>query len=144
MKSVFRHIEDAVTSGNLPPWFRAAQVNRVLGIHYAGSFLGNHCQTGNSTILFERMSRGLYKIADVSNVEVWCDSHRNELGETVLLGVEAGLPIHYALDARALANKETRIALGIVKLCAPEPVKLKLVIDNNTKKAIRASILRTH
>lgn len=62
MKDVFPHIQDAVKSLNLPTEFRATQVNSALGIGYAGSFLAKHCQTGSSTHLFDRISRGLYKI----------------------------------------------------------------------------------
>lgn len=62
MIDVFQHIQDAVKSKKLPAEFRAAQVNRILGIDYAGNFLAKHCQTGSSTHLFNRISRGLYKI----------------------------------------------------------------------------------
>lgn len=62
MKDVFQHIQDAIKSRKLPTEFRATQVNRVLGIDYAGNFLAKHCQTGSSTHLFNRISKGLYKI----------------------------------------------------------------------------------
>ena len=64
MENVFRHIQDAVKSHKLPVEFRAAQVNSVLGIDYAGRFLAKHCQTGSSSYLFDNVSRGLYRIKE--------------------------------------------------------------------------------
>jgi len=64
MRDVFQHIQDAVKSRTLPIEFRAAPVNSALGIDYAGNFLAKHCQTGSSTHLFNRISRGLYRIKD--------------------------------------------------------------------------------
>lgn len=64
MKDVFQHIQEAVKSHKLAKEFRAAQVNSTLGIHYAGNFLAKHCQTGSSTYLLKKISRGLYKIKE--------------------------------------------------------------------------------
>jgi hypothetical protein len=64
MENVFRHIQEAVESHKLPIEFRAGQVNSILGIHYAGNFLVKHCQTGSSTHLFNRISKGLYRIKE--------------------------------------------------------------------------------
>jgi hypothetical protein len=64
MKDTIQHIRDAVKSGNLLPAFRAAQVNKVLGITYAGNFMSKHSKLkkGNGHIYFIRKSIGLYSL----------------------------------------------------------------------------------
>jgi len=62
MRDTIQHIRDATKSGKLPPQFRATQVNEALGIYWAGNFMAKHCKSGESTELFVRISRGLYRL----------------------------------------------------------------------------------
>ncbi len=58
-----RKIRDAVHSGKLPKSFRAADVNRLLGIDWANTFLPKHnVGNGYTTEHFMRVSRGLYRL----------------------------------------------------------------------------------
>lgn len=62
-RSTIRHIREAVRDGALPQPFRAADINRTLGIDWGGRFLAKHCVgNGYTTELFVRMSRGLYRL----------------------------------------------------------------------------------
>lgn len=65
-RETIRKIRQAVRAGNLPKEFRAPQVNKVLKIHWAGTFLPKHCvgNPGGETELFIRLSRGLYRLKD--------------------------------------------------------------------------------
>jgi hypothetical protein len=58
-----RDIRSAVNAGRLKEPFRAADINTLLGIDWAGNFLPKHCE-GNSytTELFIRVGRGLYRL----------------------------------------------------------------------------------
>jgi hypothetical protein len=55
-------IREAVRSGRLNQPFRAADVNRILGIDWARTFLPKHAvdNPGGFTELFVRIGRGLY------------------------------------------------------------------------------------
>jgi hypothetical protein len=58
-----REIRYAVAQGKLREPFRAPDVNRVLGIDWAGSFLPEHCiGNGYTTEHFVRVARGLYRL----------------------------------------------------------------------------------
>ncbi len=58
-----RHIRDAVRDGRLVEPFRAADVNKLLGTDWAGTFLPKHCEgNGYTTEHFTRASRGLYRL----------------------------------------------------------------------------------
>jgi hypothetical protein len=59
-----RRIREAVESKRLGHQFRADDVNKVLGIDFAGTFLPKHRvgNPGNNTELFVRISLGLYKL----------------------------------------------------------------------------------
>lgn len=57
-------IRAAVEKGRLSQPFRAAEVNRLLAIDWAGVFLSKHC-VGNriqTTELFVRVDKGLYRL----------------------------------------------------------------------------------
>lgn len=60
--SNIQRIRDAVKSGDLVPPFRAAQVNKVLGITYACEFMAQYSRPNNSHIYFVRISPGLYRL----------------------------------------------------------------------------------
>ena len=77
-------------------------------------------------------------------ITIQYDSLEHESGKTVLFGMEAGLPIHYILGARALDDKETKLAFSILKLAEPGPVRLELVIDNDTNEVIQVRLIRPH
>ena len=56
-------IRRALGDGSLVEPFRAADVNRALGIDWADVFLPKHCVgTGSSTGLFKRVDRGVYRV----------------------------------------------------------------------------------
>lgn len=59
-----RRICEAVESGTLLQPFRPADVNRVLGIDYAGVFLPKHRvgNPGGFTEYFVQIERGLYRL----------------------------------------------------------------------------------
>lgn len=58
-----QEIRDAVKRGRLGEPFRAADVNRLLGIDWGGRFLAKHCEgNGYTTEHFIRISRGLYRL----------------------------------------------------------------------------------
>ena len=58
-----QRIRSAVRSGKLGQKFRAADVNKLLGIDWAGTFLPKHCEgNGHTTEHFVRVSRGLYRL----------------------------------------------------------------------------------
>ncbi len=58
-----RRIRKAVADGKLVQPFRAADVNQILGIDWAGTFLAKHCvENGYTTEHFIRVSRGKYKL----------------------------------------------------------------------------------
>jgi hypothetical protein len=59
-----RRIREAIESGRLASPFGASDVNRALGIDYAGVFLPKH-QVGNPggfTEHFVQIERGLYRL----------------------------------------------------------------------------------
>ena len=61
--STSKLIRAAVQAGRLNQPFRAADVNRLLGIDWAGVFLPKHCVgNGHTTELFVRVDRGLYRL----------------------------------------------------------------------------------
>jgi hypothetical protein len=59
-----RRIREAVNDGSLRQPFRAADVNRALGIDYAGVFLPKHRvgNPGKNTEHFVLIERGLYRL----------------------------------------------------------------------------------
>lgn len=58
-----QRIRSAVRGGKLADPFKAADVNRLLGIDWAGTFLPKHCEgNGHTTELFVRVSRGSYRL----------------------------------------------------------------------------------
>jgi hypothetical protein len=58
-----RRIRKAVSERKLLEPFRAADVNALLGIDWAGTFLPKHCVgNGYTTEHFVRVGRGLYKL----------------------------------------------------------------------------------
>ena len=62
--STIKLIRAAIQAGRLQQPFRAVDVNRLLGIDWAGVFLPKHC-VGNriqTTELFVRVNRGLYRL----------------------------------------------------------------------------------
>jgi hypothetical protein len=63
-RETIRRIRDAVRSGRLGTRFTAADVNRALGIDWAGTFLPKHRvgNPGKVTELFVRVDRGLYRL----------------------------------------------------------------------------------
>ena len=56
---IIRRIMEEVAKGDLPQPFTPAQVNKVLNITYAGTFLSKHAigSPGKDTELFERVSQ---------------------------------------------------------------------------------------
>jgi hypothetical protein len=63
-RETIRRIRDAVRSGKLGTRFTPAEVNRILGIDWAGTFLPKHRvgNPGGFTKLFVRVDRGLYHL----------------------------------------------------------------------------------
>jgi hypothetical protein len=62
-RETIRKIREAVRSGELPTSFRGADINKLLGIDWAGNFLAKHCVgNGYTTEHFVRISRGLYRL----------------------------------------------------------------------------------
>lgn len=63
-KQTFTSIQSAVNSGRLRTPFKPSEVNKVLKITFAGTFLPKHRvgNPGGNTELFVRLDRGLYKI----------------------------------------------------------------------------------
>ena len=59
-----RSIREAIERGSLVQPFRPADVNRVLGINYAGGFLPKHRvgNPGGFTQHFVQIKRGLYRL----------------------------------------------------------------------------------
>lgn len=59
-----KRIREAVASGSLMQPFRPADVNRALGVHYAGVFLPKHRvgNPGGHTEHFIQVERGLYRL----------------------------------------------------------------------------------
>ena len=56
-------IRASVASGRLIEPFNAADVNRLLGIDWGGTFLAKHCEgNGYTTEHFVRVGRGLYRL----------------------------------------------------------------------------------
>jgi hypothetical protein len=64
MRDTIRRIRGAVESKVLGHQFRAEDVNKALGIEFAGTFLPKHRvgNSGGSTELFVRISAGLYRL----------------------------------------------------------------------------------
>jgi hypothetical protein len=63
-RETIRRIRDAVRLGKLGSRFTPTDVNRVLGIHWAGTFLPKHRvgNPGGFTELFVRVDRALYRL----------------------------------------------------------------------------------
>jgi hypothetical protein len=63
-RNTIRRIREAIKSGSLVQPFRASDVNRVLGIDYAGVFLPKHRvgNPGGFTEHFVQTERGLYRL----------------------------------------------------------------------------------
>jgi hypothetical protein len=63
-RETIRKTREAVRNGRLPPTFRPKDVNAVLGIHWAGTFLPKHREgnPGDYTELFVRVDKGLYRL----------------------------------------------------------------------------------
>lgn len=63
-RETIRKIRDAVRSGRLGTRFTPAEVNRVLNIDWAGTFLPKHRvgNPGGFTELFVRVDRGVYRL----------------------------------------------------------------------------------
>ena len=58
-----QQIRAAVRSGKLVEPFKAADVNNLLGIDWAGTFLAKHCvENGYTTEHFVRVDRGPYRL----------------------------------------------------------------------------------
>ena len=64
-RDTIRKIREAVTTGRLPEEFSPGQVNAILPIRWAGTFLPKHRvgNPGGNTELFVRLRRGLYRLA---------------------------------------------------------------------------------
>jgi hypothetical protein len=63
--NTIRRIRRAVSKGDLKEPFNAADVNSLLGIEWAGTFLPKHCVgNGYTTEHFVRVARGLYRLKD--------------------------------------------------------------------------------
>jgi hypothetical protein len=61
--STIKLIRAFVQAGRLKQTFRAADVNRLLGIDWAGTFLPKHCEgNGYTTEHFVRVDKGLYRL----------------------------------------------------------------------------------
>ena len=63
-RNTMRRIREAIERGRLVQPFRPADVNRALGIDYAGVFLPKHRvgNPGGFTQLFVQIGRGLYRL----------------------------------------------------------------------------------
>lgn len=63
-RETIRHIRDAVRETRLTEPFHPADVNRALGITFAGTFLPKHRvgNPGGNTELFVQVARGLYRL----------------------------------------------------------------------------------
>lgn len=63
-RETIRRIREAVRSGALGRIFTALEVNRMLKIHWAGTFLPKHRvgNPGGFTELFVRVERGVYRL----------------------------------------------------------------------------------
>lgn len=63
-RETIRKIREEVQSGRLPKEFTPTQVNMVLNISWAGTFLPKHRvgNPGGNTELFFQVTRGLYKL----------------------------------------------------------------------------------
>jgi hypothetical protein len=63
-RDTIRRIREAVETKRLGQQFRAEDVNRVLGIEFAGTFLPKHRvgNPGGNRELFVRISAGLYRL----------------------------------------------------------------------------------
>lgn len=63
-RETMRKIRERVANGTLPRQFRAADVNKALGIDWAGTFLPKHCEDnpGGESERFLRVSRGVYRL----------------------------------------------------------------------------------
>jgi hypothetical protein len=63
-RETIRGIREAIRNLVLKEPFRAADVNRILGIGYAGVFLPKHRvgNPGKNTELFVQIERGLYRL----------------------------------------------------------------------------------
>ncbi len=63
-RDTIRRIKEAVRAGRLHEPFSPADVNRVLGIDWAGTFLPKHRvgNPGGNTALFVRVERSLYRL----------------------------------------------------------------------------------
>ena len=63
-RETIRKIRDSVRSGKLVTRFTPAEVNLVLGIDWAGTFLPKHRvgNPGGFSELFIRIDRGLYRL----------------------------------------------------------------------------------
>ncbi len=63
-RTTIRRIREAIESGTLVRPFRASDVNRALGIDYAGVFLPKHRvgNPGGFTEHFVQIERGLYRL----------------------------------------------------------------------------------
>jgi hypothetical protein len=65
-RDTIRRIRQAVRTGRLLGQFTPADVNRVLSIHWAGTFLPKHREgnPGGYTALFVRVSSGVYRLRE--------------------------------------------------------------------------------
>jgi hypothetical protein len=62
-RQTIQRMRDAVRAGRLDEPFRAGDVNKLLGIDWAGTFLPKHCEgNGYTTEHFVRVARGLYRL----------------------------------------------------------------------------------
>ncbi len=63
-RETIKAIRESVRKSVIPTQFRAADVNKALGITWGGNFLAKHRvdKPGNDTKLFIRVSRGLYTL----------------------------------------------------------------------------------
>jgi hypothetical protein len=63
-RDTIRRIRESVANGRIANTFRAVDVNRVLRIDFAGTFLPKHRvgNPGGNTELFVQISRGLYRL----------------------------------------------------------------------------------
>jgi hypothetical protein len=59
-----RRIREAVRHGRLTQPFTPSEINVLLGIHWAGTFLPKHRvgNPGGNTELFRQISRGVYRL----------------------------------------------------------------------------------
>jgi len=63
-RDTIRRIREATRTGRLPRHFTPADVNKVLSIHWAGTFLPKHRagNPGGYTVLFVRVRSGVYRL----------------------------------------------------------------------------------